>query len=179
MDCKEALKVSNGNFEKAVDFLREKGLSAATKKSSRATKDGLVTSYIHMGGKVGVMIEVNCETDFVAKTAGHCRGQAREDRRQDRRGKAEEVLRGSLPHQAEVHQGHEHNGRGPDQGIDRSDGGEHPREALRPLPARRRRGGGQRAVNRTARRATIRQGPRRHGGGRKVCIQTGPPETER
>lgn len=68
MDCKEALKASNGNFEKAVDFLREKGLSAATKKSSRATKDGLVTSYIHMGGKVGVMIEVNCETDFVAKT---------------------------------------------------------------------------------------------------------------
>jgi elongation factor Ts len=68
MDCKEALKVSSGNFEKAIDFLREKGLSAATKKSSRATKDGLVTSYIHMGGKVGVMIEVNCETDFVAKT---------------------------------------------------------------------------------------------------------------
>jgi len=68
MDCKEALKVSGGNFEKAIDFLREKGLSAATKKSSRATKDGLVTSYIHMGGKVGVMIEVNCETDFVAKT---------------------------------------------------------------------------------------------------------------
>jgi elongation factor Ts len=68
MDCKEALKVSNGNFEKAIDFLREKGLSAATKKSSRATKDGLVYSYIHMGGKVGVMIEVNCETDFVAKT---------------------------------------------------------------------------------------------------------------
>ena len=68
MDCKQALKVAGGNFEKAIDFLREKGLSAATKKSSRATKDGLVTSYIHMGGKVGVMIEVNCETDFVAKT---------------------------------------------------------------------------------------------------------------
>jgi len=68
MDCKEALKISSGNFEKAIDHLREKGLSAATKKSSRATKDGLVTSYIHMGGKVGVMIEVNCETDFVAKT---------------------------------------------------------------------------------------------------------------
>ena len=68
MDCKEALKASNGSFDKAVDFLREKGLSAATKKSSRATKDGLITSYIHMGGKVGVMIEVNCETDFVAKT---------------------------------------------------------------------------------------------------------------
>ena len=68
MDCKEALRASNGNFDKAVDFLSEKGLSAATKKSSRATKDGLITSYIHMGGKVGVMIEVNCETDFVAKT---------------------------------------------------------------------------------------------------------------
>ncbi len=68
MDCKEALKNSNGNFEKAIDYLREKGLSAATKKSSRATKDGQITSYIHMGGKVGVMIEVNCETDFVAKT---------------------------------------------------------------------------------------------------------------
>jgi elongation factor Ts len=68
MDCKEALRASNGNFDKAVDFLREKGLSAATKKSSRATKDGLIASYIHMGGKVGVMIEVNCETDFVAKT---------------------------------------------------------------------------------------------------------------
>ncbi len=68
MDCKEALKITNGNFEKAIDYLREKGLSAATKKSSRATKDGLVTSYIHMGGKVGVMIEINCETDFVAKT---------------------------------------------------------------------------------------------------------------
>ena len=68
MDCKEALKISNANFEKAIDYLREKGLSAATKKSSRATKDGLVGSYIHMGGKVGVMIEINCETDFVAKT---------------------------------------------------------------------------------------------------------------
>jgi elongation factor Ts len=68
MDCKEALKKAEGNFEKAVDYLREKGLSAATKKSSRATKDGTITSYIHAGGKVGVMVEVNCETDFVAKT---------------------------------------------------------------------------------------------------------------
>jgi len=68
MDCKEALKVAGGNFEKAIDFLREKGLSAAANRLSLATKDGLVTSYIHMGGKVGVMIEVNCETDFVAKT---------------------------------------------------------------------------------------------------------------
>jgi elongation factor Ts len=68
MDCKEALKVAGGNLDKAIEYLREKGMSAATKKSSRATKDGAVTSYIHMEGKVGVMVELNCETDFVAKT---------------------------------------------------------------------------------------------------------------
>jgi len=68
MDCKEALKVAGGNFDKAIEYLREKGMSAATKKSSRATKDGAVTSYIHMEGRVGVMVELNCETDFVAKT---------------------------------------------------------------------------------------------------------------
>ena len=68
MDCKEALSASEGNLEKAVEYLRKKGLSAATKRSSRATKDGMVESYIHMAGKIGVMVEVNCETDFVAKT---------------------------------------------------------------------------------------------------------------
>jgi len=68
MDCKEALSASGGNLEKAVEYLRKKGLSAATKRSSRAAKDGMVESYIHMGGKIGVMVEVNCETDFVAKT---------------------------------------------------------------------------------------------------------------
>ncbi|MBW2560158.1 MAG: translation elongation factor Ts [Deltaproteobacteria bacterium] len=68
MDCKEALAVSDGDLEKAVEYLRKKGLSAATKRSSRAAKDGMVESYIHMGGKIGVMVEVNCETDFVAKT---------------------------------------------------------------------------------------------------------------
>ena len=68
MDCKEALIAVNGDFEKAIDFLRTKGLSAATKRSSKAAKDGTVASYIHMGGKIGVMVEVNCETDFVAKT---------------------------------------------------------------------------------------------------------------
>ncbi|HOD34595.1 MAG TPA: translation elongation factor Ts [Syntrophales bacterium] len=68
MDCKEALKVAGGNMDKAIEHLREKGMSAATKKSSRATKEGAVTAYIHMGGKVGVMVELNCETDFVAKT---------------------------------------------------------------------------------------------------------------
>lgn len=68
MDCKEALTESDGDFKKAVEYLRKKGLSAATKRSSRAAKEGAVVSYIHMAGKIGVMVEVNCETDFVAKT---------------------------------------------------------------------------------------------------------------
>jgi elongation factor Ts len=68
MDCKEALTAENGDFEKAVDFLRKKGMSAATKRSSKAAKDGTIASYIHMGGRIGVMVEMNCETDFVAKT---------------------------------------------------------------------------------------------------------------
>jgi elongation factor Ts len=68
MDCKEALTVSGGDFEKAIDYLRKKGMSAATKRSSKAAKDGVIASYIHMGGKIGVLVEVNCETDFVAKT---------------------------------------------------------------------------------------------------------------
>jgi elongation factor Ts len=68
MDCKEALAASNGDFEKAVDYLRKKGMSAATKRSSKAAKDGTIAHYIHMGGKIGVLVELNCETDFVAKT---------------------------------------------------------------------------------------------------------------
>jgi elongation factor Ts len=68
MDCKEALGAANGDFEKAIDYLRKKGMSAATKRSSKAAKDGTIASYIHMGGKIGVLVEVNCETDFVAKT---------------------------------------------------------------------------------------------------------------
>lgn len=68
MDCKEALTTSDGDFEKAIDYLRKKGMSAATKRSSKAAKDGTIASYIHMGGKIGVLVEVNCETDFVAKT---------------------------------------------------------------------------------------------------------------
>jgi elongation factor Ts len=68
MDCKEALIAAEGDFEKAIDYLRKKGMSAATKRSSKAAKDGAIASYIHMGGKIGVLVEVNCETDFVAKT---------------------------------------------------------------------------------------------------------------
>ena len=67
MDCKEALKAENGNPEKAIDYLRKKGMSAATKRSSKAAKEGTIASYIHMGGRIGVLVEVNCETDFVAK----------------------------------------------------------------------------------------------------------------
>ncbi|NTW15961.1 MAG: translation elongation factor Ts [Syntrophaceae bacterium] len=68
MDCKEALASADGNFDKAIEFLRKKGMSAATKRSSKAAKDGVISSYIHMGGRIGVLVELNCETDFVAKT---------------------------------------------------------------------------------------------------------------
>ena len=68
MDCKKALLESNGNIEEAITILRKKGAATAAKKSDRATNAGLVESYIHLGGKVGVLIEVACETDFVART---------------------------------------------------------------------------------------------------------------
>lgn len=68
MDCKKALAATEGNMDKAIDFLREKGLAAAAKKAGRIAAEGLVESYIHGGGRIGVLVEVNCETDFVAKT---------------------------------------------------------------------------------------------------------------
>jgi elongation factor Ts len=68
MDCKKALTEADGDIEKAIVLLREKGLAAAAKKSGRDAREGLVSSYIHTGGRVGVLIEVNCETDFVART---------------------------------------------------------------------------------------------------------------
>ncbi|MCF4150257.1 translation elongation factor Ts [Dethiosulfovibrio sp. F2B] len=68
MDCKNALTECDGNVEKAVDYLREKGLAKAAKKASRAAKEGRVFSYIHTTGKIGVLLELDCETDFVAKT---------------------------------------------------------------------------------------------------------------
>lgn len=67
MDCKKALAETGGDQEKAVDYLRKKGLAAASKKAGRAATEGTVGSYIHAGGKIGVLVEVNCETDFVAK----------------------------------------------------------------------------------------------------------------
>jgi len=68
LDCQKALTQSGGDIAKAIDFLRQKGLATAQKKSGRATNDGLIASYIHAGNKLGVLLEVNCETDFVAKT---------------------------------------------------------------------------------------------------------------
>lgn len=68
MDCKKALTEANGDMEKAAEVLREKGLAAAAKKAGRIASEGVVESYIHAGGRIGVLVEVNCETDFVAKT---------------------------------------------------------------------------------------------------------------
>jgi elongation factor Ts len=68
MDCKRALEESDGDVDKAVLLLRERGLAAAARKSGREAREGLISSYIHTGGRVGVLIEVNCETDFVART---------------------------------------------------------------------------------------------------------------
>lgn len=67
LNCKNALVETNGDFEKAVTFLRQKGLVSAEKKQSRSTKQGIITSYIHTGSKIGVLLELNCETDFVAR----------------------------------------------------------------------------------------------------------------
>ncbi len=69
LNCKNALTETNGDFEKAVAFLRQKGLASAEKKLSRTTKQGIITSYIHTGSKIGVLLELNCETDFVARRA--------------------------------------------------------------------------------------------------------------
>ncbi len=70
MDCKKALVESNGDMEKAIEFLREKGLAAAAKKAGRIASEGIVDAYIHGGGRIGVLIEINAETDFVAKNEG-------------------------------------------------------------------------------------------------------------
>ena len=67
MDCKKALTEADGNMEKAIEILREKGMATAKKKESRIASEGIVDSYIHMGGRIGVLVEVNCETDFVAR----------------------------------------------------------------------------------------------------------------
>ena len=107
MDCKEALVQANGDLKAAVDILRKKGLSVAAKKVSRQAKEGVVGSYIHLAGKIGVLVEVNCETDFVAKNklfadfvkdiamqiaASNPRYLAREDVPEDAIAKEKEIL---------------------------------------------------------------------------------------
>jgi elongation factor Ts len=69
MDCKKALAETGGDMQKAFDFLRQKGLAAAAKKADRVASDGAVGAYVHAGGKIGVLVEINCETDFVARTS--------------------------------------------------------------------------------------------------------------
>ena len=71
MDCRNALKETNNDLEKAIQYLREKGIASAVKKADRAAKQGLVYSYIHGGGTLGVLVEINCETDFVARTENY------------------------------------------------------------------------------------------------------------
>ncbi|MDK2855516.1 MAG: elongation factor Ts [Bacillota bacterium] len=68
MDCKRALQETDGDMEKAIEYLREKGLAAAAKRAGRTAAEGVIEAYIHLGGKLGVLVEVNCETDFVART---------------------------------------------------------------------------------------------------------------
>ena len=96
MDCKRALQETGGDLEKAVDYLREKGLAAAAKKASRIAAEGLVEAYIHGDGRIGVLIEVNCETDFVAKT-DEFRDLVRELAMQVAAMKAEYVERSEVP----------------------------------------------------------------------------------
>ncbi|HEU0053430.1 MAG TPA: translation elongation factor Ts [Longimicrobium sp.] len=70
MECKKALEEANGEMETAIDILRAKGAAKAAKRADRETREGVIASYVHMGGKIGVLVEVNCETDFVARTDG-------------------------------------------------------------------------------------------------------------
>ena len=103
MDCKRALQETGGDLEKAVDYLREKGLAAAAKKASRIAAEGLVEAYIHGDGRIGVLIEVNCETDFVAKT-DEFRDLVRELAMQVAAMKAEYVERSEVPQHVIEHE---------------------------------------------------------------------------
>lgn len=96
MDCKKALSETGGDIERAVVYLREKGLAAAAKKAGRIAAEGVVESYIHGGGKIGVLVEVNCETDFVAKT-DEFRGLVRDIAMQVAAAKPEVVRREEIP----------------------------------------------------------------------------------
>ncbi|MGD2278520.1 MAG: translation elongation factor Ts [Candidatus Omnitrophota bacterium] len=99
MECKEALKESGGDIEKAIEILRKKGIAKAAKKSSRVAKQGIIESYVHMGSRIGVLVELNCETDFVArnhefkKVAANPLYVSREDVTEDAIKKEKEIFR--------------------------------------------------------------------------------------
>lgn len=99
MDCKKALSEVNGDMEKAIEFLREKGLAAAAKKAGRIAAEGIVESYIHGGGRIGVLVEINCETDFVAKNEDF-RGLARDIAMQIAAAKPEYIRKEEVPAEA-------------------------------------------------------------------------------
>jgi len=106
LDCRKALQESNGDFDKAVDFLREKGMATAAKRADREASNGTVELYSHGGGRVGVMVEVNCETDFVARSE-QFRSMAHEIALQIAASapkyiKAEEIPAAELEHEAEI-----------------------------------------------------------------------------
>ena len=106
LDCRKALQESNGDFQKAVDFLREKGMATAAKRADREASNGMVELYSHGGGRVGVMVEVNCETDFVARSEPF-RNMAHEIALQIAASapkyiKAEEIPASELDHEAEI-----------------------------------------------------------------------------
>ncbi|WP_279324886.1 translation elongation factor Ts [Clostridium sp. 'deep sea'] len=96
LDCRNALKENNGDVDKAIDHLRKKGLASASKKAGRLASEGLVSSYIHGNGKVGVLVEINCETDFVAKT-DNFKALARDIAMQIAASKPEYVCREEVP----------------------------------------------------------------------------------
>lgn len=96
MDCKRALAETTGDMEKAIEFLREKGLAAANKKAGRITSEGVVEAYIHGGGRIGVLVEMNCETDFVAKNE-EFRGLVRDICMQIAAGSPQFIVREEVP----------------------------------------------------------------------------------
>jgi elongation factor Ts len=103
MDCKNALTETNGDVEKAIDLLREKGLAAAAKKAGRIAAEGIVESYIHGGGRIGVLVEINCETDFVAVT-DEFRGFCRDIAMQIAASSPEYVRREDVPEEVLAHE---------------------------------------------------------------------------
>jgi elongation factor Ts len=123
MDCKAALAASGGNLEKAIDYLRKKGAATAEKRADRITNQGLVEAYIHAGGRIGAMVEVNCETDFVAKTDDF-KALARDLAMQiaamsPRYIAREDVNKETVDHELEIYRTQARNEKKPEQMIDR------------------------------------------------------------